>query len=161
MNAWLGIAPKTPKPTLKKPKLTDATLLKTPKSGDVKKAAASATTPGGKAKTQKPKQPPKKQFPKDKKKGPPKAKSAYLFFCAENRQAISEKIKKESLEFKQTEVIKQCGADWKALSDTEKKVGNRASNLDPTAIPPAYTLLSHCSISQILPKPIRSASRRK
>jgi hypothetical protein len=55
------------------------------------------------------------------KKGPPKAKSAYIIFCAKMRSAISEKLKKEKPEFKQTDVMRQCGVEWLALGDADKK----------------------------------------
>jgi hypothetical protein len=48
---------------------------------------------------------------------PKKALSAYMFFCADNR----EKVKADNPEFKVTEVTSELGKLWGALSEGDKK----------------------------------------
>jgi len=68
--------------------------------------------------------PPKKQNPKRVPKGkkqkdanaPKKNKSAYMFYCQENRA----QVKEENPEMKATEITKKLGAQWKSLEKDEK-----------------------------------------
>ena len=46
-----------------------------------------------------------------------KPRTAYIFFCIENR----ERIKEENPELKSTEIMKQLGAEWKQLDDEHKE----------------------------------------
>jgi ankyrin repeat protein len=59
--------------------------------------------------------------PKEQKKGPCKAMSAYIFFSFKARPAIREKVKKENPDFTMVDVMKQCMVEWNALSDADKK----------------------------------------
>jgi uncharacterized protein (DUF1810 family) len=119
MNAFEKLMdPKTPT-ALKKPTLTDPSSLKTPRN--VKAVKKVWATPTDKHKAKQPKKQQSQKSPKEQKKGPPKAKSAYLFFCAKMRSTITEKLKTEKPDFKQTDVMKQCGVEWKALGDADKK----------------------------------------
>lgn len=49
---------------------------------------------------------------------PKKPKSAYMFYCQENR----EKIKSKNDGIATTEIMKKLGEEWKAIKDNEKKV---------------------------------------
>jgi hypothetical protein len=68
--------------------------------------------------------------PKDKKKGkvksnaPKRVRSAYLFFCKENRQEVA------STCLKNTDILKKLGEMWKELSDKKKKKYVKMSDED-------------------------------
>ena len=57
---------------------------------------------------------------------PKKAQSAFFLYSAEAR----EKIKKEQTEMKQADILKKIGAEWKALSDAEKKKWEEKAKAD-------------------------------
>ena len=57
---------------------------------------------------------------------PKKAQSAFFLYSAEAR----DKIKKEQTEMKQADILKKIGAEWKALSDAEKKKWEEKAKAD-------------------------------
>ena len=57
---------------------------------------------------------------------PKKAQSSFFLFSHEAR----ERIKKAQPEIKQTEILKKVGAEWKALTDNEKKKWEDKSKAD-------------------------------
>lgn len=48
---------------------------------------------------------------------PKKGKSAYIFFCSENRQSV----KDENPEMKSTEILSELGRQWREMSEKEKQ----------------------------------------
>ena len=59
----------------------------------------------------------KRKRAEEKKNGPKRPKTAYLYFCEEERP----KVKKEKPDLKATEVMKELGGRWSNLSDKAKK----------------------------------------
>ena len=60
-----------------------------------------------------------KKSPKKDKTSPKRARSAYIFFCNDKREEVTEELVKKGK--KKTEVLKKLGEMWRELEDKEKK----------------------------------------
>jgi len=63
----------------------------------------------------------KKEKPKKDPKAPKRGKSNYLWFCAENREAVTKEMKEADPDVKSTEITSELGRRWQALKDSMKK----------------------------------------
>ncbi|MGA0164444.1 MAG: hypothetical protein ACO3LE_09440 [Bdellovibrionota bacterium] len=69
-----------------------------------------------------------KKSPKKDKTTPKRARSAYIFFCGENREEVTKKLVKDGKEKK--EVLAVLGKMWRELDDDEKKPYDKMAKKD-------------------------------
>ena len=67
--------------------------------------------------------------PKDPNK-PKRAKTAFMFYCAQERPKLIEKEKKKGGKVVIGDIAKVLGAGWKKLSDSKKKPFNQSAEKD-------------------------------